>query len=92
VDEAPQHGHEGVRTYMERWETEWEELSTVPEQFIDAGDRVVVAVHFTGRGRESGIAVDAVLWEVYTLRGDKIVRMDEFSDRSEALKAAGLSE
>lgn len=91
-EEVPSHGHDGVRAYLERWESEWEELETTPEEFIDAGDRVLVTVHFRGRGRGSGIEVDARLYEVYALRDGKIVRMDEFTVRSEALDAAGLAE
>ena len=45
-----------------------------------------------GRGRESGVTVDARFYEVYTLRDGRIVRADEFSERQEALEAAGLSE
>jgi hypothetical protein len=51
---------------------------------------VLVTVHFSGRGRETGIEVDARLYEVYTLDRGKVVRMDEFTERSEALRAAGL--
>ena len=92
ADEAPQHGLDEVVAYMARWEREWENLVTVPEEFIDAGDRVLVTVHFSGRGRGSGIEVDTRLYEVYGLREGKIVRMDEFTDRAEALEAAGLRE
>jgi hypothetical protein len=64
------------------------------EQFIDAGERVFVTAHFRGRGRASGIPVDARLYEVYTLSDGKIVRIDEFTDRDaafQAFQAAGLS-
>ena len=92
ADEAPQSGIDAARAYMERWELEWDDLSTVPEELIDAGDRVFVAVRFSGRGRASGIEVDALVYEVYTLRAGKVVRMDEFTERSQALEAAGLRE
>jgi uncharacterized protein len=92
ADEAPQHGQDGVRAYMERWEREWEGLKTTPEDFIDAGDRVVVTVHFTARGRGSGIEVEARTYEVFTVRDGVIVRMDEFTERPRALEAAGVSE
>ena len=92
ADEAPQHGIDVVAAYMRRWESEWEELRTVAEEFIDAGDKVLVTVHFSGRGRASGIEVDARLHEVWVVRGGKIVRMDEFTDRADALDAAGLRE
>jgi hypothetical protein len=34
----------------------------------------------------------ALFYEIYTLRDGKIVRMDEFTDRAEALEAAGAQE
>ena len=92
ADEVPQHGEEAVLAYMARWENEWEDLKAIPEELLDAGDRVLVAVHFSGRGRLSGIQVDARIYEVYTLEDGKIVRMDEFTERSAALVAAGLTE
>jgi ketosteroid isomerase-like protein len=36
--------------------------------------------------------VDARYYEVYTLRDGKVSRVDEYSERDEALEAAGLSE
>ena len=62
------------------------------EEFVDAGDRVVVALHLRGRGRGSGVEIDARFFDVYTIRDGKIVRMDEFTERFAALEAAGLRE
>ncbi len=59
ADEAPMTGAEEARAYMERWEGEWEWLDTVAEEFVDAGNKVLVTVHFSGKGRESGVEVDA---------------------------------
>jgi ketosteroid isomerase-like protein len=70
----------------------WDDLQVTAEQFIDAGDRVFVAAHFRGRGRASGITVETRLYEVYTLRDHKVVRVDEFTQRDEAIKALGLRE
>ncbi len=92
ADEAPQHGRDAAKAYMDRWESEWEGLETTPEEFADAGDRVLVTTHFLGRGRASGIEIDTRLYEVFTLHNGDVIRMDEFTDRAEALEAAGLSE
>jgi ketosteroid isomerase-like protein len=62
------------------------------EEALDGGDLVVATVLSRGRGRGSGIEIDARFHRVYTLRDDRIVRMDEFAQRAEALEAAGLSE
>ena len=92
VDEAASQGHDGVRAALARWEGEWDEYEATADEFVDMGDRVVATLHFHGRGRGSGVETDARFYEVYTVRDGKIVRMDEFTERSEALEAAGLSE
>ena len=92
LEEPPTQGHEAVRSYVERWEREWDTYEAIPEQCVDGGDRVVVTARARARGRGSGIEVDAWFHRVYTLRDGKVVRMNEFTQRSEALVAAGLSE
>jgi ketosteroid isomerase-like protein len=93
LQEGPSHGPDAVRAMWDRWESEWQEGgTTVPEEFIDAGDRIVVAVHESGRARGSGIEVDVRVFNVFTLRGGKVVRKVELTKRSEALEAAGLRE
>ena len=62
------------------------------EEFLDAGDRVLVTAYFRGRGRGSGIDIDTCFYEVYTLRDGRVVRVDEFTKRADALEAAGLRE
>jgi ketosteroid isomerase-like protein len=92
TEEPPCHGRDAVRASLERWESDWDDLEQAPEEFIDAEDRVFVAIRFRGRGRGSGIEIHNRLFEVYTLREGAIVRMDEFTDRGAALEAAGLPE
>ena len=92
IDEPPTQGRDAARAYLERWEGEWDEYEAIPEDLVETGDRVVVSVRYRGRGRGSGVEVGAVFHEVYTVREGRIVRMDEFNARSDALEAAGLSE
>jgi ketosteroid isomerase-like protein len=92
VEEAPSYGRAAIRDNIQRFASAWDDLQMTAEQFIDAGDRVFVAAHFRGRGRASGITVETRLYEVYTLRDHKVVRVDEYTERSEALKAVGLRE
>ena len=88
--ELPARKPDAVLGIWKRWEREWEALGMTAEEYIDAGDRIVVDMRYRGRGRGSGIEVDDHLFEVHTLRGGKIVRKVEFKTRSEALEAAGL--
>ena len=90
--ELPAHGPAAVRAMWERWDGEWEQLETVVEEVIDAGDKVLMAVRYRGRGRASGVEVNDRLFEVHTFRDSRCVRKVDFQKRAEALEAAGLSE
>ena len=90
VEESSARGPEAVRASTERWKSEWDDYEVIPEELVDQGDRVVATVRFRVRGRASGIEVDARLYDVFTLRDGKIVRMDQFTEQSEALEAARL--
>jgi ketosteroid isomerase-like protein len=92
AEESATQGHDAVRASLVRWKSEWDDYELLPEEFEHMGDRVVAAVRLRGRGRGSGIEVDARFYEVYTLREGKILRMDQFTQRSEALEAVGLRE
>ena len=80
------------RASLARWKAEWHDYRVMPEEFVDSGDSVVVTVRLRGRGRGSGVEVDARFYDVYTLRDGKIVRMDQFTERSQAFEAVGLAE
>jgi ketosteroid isomerase-like protein len=83
-------GREGFTRWLEDWGAAWAEWSFQPEEFIDAGDRVIAIIRVKAKGRGSGAEVerrDAILHEV---RDDKIVRVDYYNNPSQALEAAGL--
>src|SRR5688572_6118850 len=92
IEELPTQGHDAVRANLAHWKAEWDDYKVIPEEFVDLGDRVVVTVRLRGRGRGSGVEIDARFHDLYTLRDGKIVRMDQFTERSEALEAVGLRE
>jgi ketosteroid isomerase-like protein len=90
MQEATANGRAAVRTIWERWEEAWDDLETIPEDYIDAGEHVVVTVRYRGRGRGSGIALDDRSYEVCAVRDGLIVEKTEFNERADALRAAGL--
>ena len=92
AEEPPIHGREEVLSYIRRWEEPWDEYELRTEEFIDGGESVVVTIHVKARGAASGVEVDARSHQVYSLRDGKLIRMDEYLVRDEALKAAGLRE
>jgi ketosteroid isomerase-like protein len=80
-------GRAGVRQWLEEVGGMFDELRIEPEEFIDAGERVVVVSTMRGRGKGSGAEVEQPLVSVWTFRGGRIVRHDSFQERAEALGA-----
>ena len=90
--EGSYHGIEGVGASFIEWMEPWDEHRIEPEEFVEGNDRVLVTVHLTARGQESGLEVDQRFFQVYTVRDGKISRMVEYVDRARALEAAGLGD
>ncbi len=63
-----------------------------PTEFRENGERILVTCDWRARGRGSGIEVDTKVFLLYTLRGNKTIRIEAYQDEKEALEAAGLSE
>ena len=85
-------GHDGVRDFFRAWLAPFDGYYGRADEFIDAGDAVVASVRQGGRGKESGVEVDMLVWQVYRLRGGLIVEIAPYGTRAEALEAVGLSE
>jgi ketosteroid isomerase-like protein len=74
-----------------RWLEAWEEFSVELVDLVEAGEEIVGLQRLRGRGKESGVTVDADVGVIFTCDHGVIRRM-VFCDRQEALEAAGLSE
>jgi ketosteroid isomerase-like protein len=83
--ELPAHGPDEVREVWRRWDAEWDELETVIDEIVDAGDQLMMAIRYRGRGRASGVEVNDLIYEVHTLRDGRCIRKIEFPTRAEAL-------
>ncbi|MEK6252398.1 MAG: nuclear transport factor 2 family protein [Actinomycetota bacterium] len=86
------HGHAGVRAWFEKvgealGETHWE-----AEEITDGGERLLVALKLRTSGRTSGIKGEFRIFQAWTIRNGKLVRLESYLSREEALEAAGLSE
>jgi ketosteroid isomerase-like protein len=85
-------GIDAVERYMASFAKYWDEIRFEPQEYLDAGEQVVVVARLVGRGKTSGVAVTRTWAYVWTLRDGKALRMDGYAERSEALKAVGLEE
>jgi len=82
----------GVERWLRDWGAAWAEWSFEPEEFIDAGEAVVVVVRMHAKGMGSGAELDRQDALVYRFRDDKIVRTDYYNSKDQALRAAGVSQ
>lgn len=82
----------GVKHYLTQSRAAWAEVNSEPEQFIFAGNRIVVFVHARVRAKGSNDWQDVRLADVYTVRNGKAIQMRAFADRQEALRWAGVNE
>jgi ketosteroid isomerase-like protein len=89
-DRGEYRGRAGIQRWLEDWGAAWAEWNFEPREFIDAGARVVVVAQLTAKGRDSGVQVSRQDALVYTVRDGKIVRLDYYNTRDQALVAAGL--
>jgi ketosteroid isomerase-like protein len=86
-----QHGHDGVLEAFGIWPEQWDDFKIEIERVVaDPGDYVVVATRQSGRGKQSGVEVEADFTFVFTIRHGKITEWRIFVDEGQAL--AGLEQ
>ncbi len=67
----------------------WDEFQAVAEEFLDAGDRVVVLGYFRLKGKATGKTVDAPFAHVWALRDGKAVYHHNYVDTATFLQSLG---
>jgi ketosteroid isomerase-like protein len=86
-------GIKAVADYYRRYFGTWEDFRVVVDELRGLPDgRVFVAARDTGRGKASGVDVEMEVFQVWTFADAQVVGWQGFSNRDEALKAAGLRE
>jgi ketosteroid isomerase-like protein len=86
-------GREQVNGFLESFFEAWDELQWEVQEMIDLDlEHVLVVNKVRMRGRASGVVVQAVGTQVWTVRDGKLEGAKVFQSKSEALEAVGLSE
>ena len=83
-------GRSEVLGAMREWLRGWDWFRVSAEEFIDAGDSVVVVVRADAKLKGGRGDVTDNWADVYTLRDGKIVVMEAFDSRADAVRAAGV--
>jgi ketosteroid isomerase-like protein len=90
---GPHYGRDAIRNYMqEDFLRDFAGPTISAEEFLDAGDSVVVRVDQRATGPRSGAPVHMRYYQVWTFRGGCVIRIESIMERPHALQAAGLAE
>jgi ketosteroid isomerase-like protein len=90
-DVTPYHGPQGLVQIFVDWTADFDEFEMSPEEFIDANaEQVVVRQRQRAVGARSGVPIEAEFWFVNTVRGRKLLRLEIYASKSQALEAVGL--
>ena len=90
LDGAIYHGKEGFLQATADWIEDFEDWTLTPQEFLDAGESVVVRTHQTARGETSGVEVESHIWFVFEMREGKVTRLGFHFREADALEAAGI--
>jgi ketosteroid isomerase-like protein len=92
LDAREYRGHAGWARWFEDWGAAWAEYSVEPKEFIDADDdRVILVFLLYATGRGSGVEVKRQDAMVITVRDGKIVLVDYYNSKQQALESVGLA-
>lgn len=90
ADRNPYLGPEAILTgVFARLGTEWDGFAAIPDEFLDAGDTVVVLGRYHGTYQATGRELDAQLVHVWRIADGKLVAFQQYTD---TLQAARVTE
>jgi ketosteroid isomerase-like protein len=83
------HGRDEVRDLLTRFLDAWEEAEFFADEYVELGEYLVRIGGVRGRGRGSGIEVTAHGSQVWRFRDGRVVSMEIFQSKAEALEHIG---
>ena len=87
------HGPAEVAERFSAFLAQWDGFRAEAEEYIPIGGvGVLVVARQYGVGRQSGVETEALVHIAWVIRGDEVVGVHWFFDRTKALETAGLSE
>jgi ketosteroid isomerase-like protein len=84
-------GHEGIRRYFASFQEVMDEISFEAEDLWDAGGAVILTLTLSAFGRHSSIPVRQRLAQVWRVRDGRVLAVESYAHREQALEAAGAA-
>jgi ketosteroid isomerase-like protein len=89
---GPHYGREAIRRYMrDDFLQDFTGATIAADEFLAAGDSVVVRVDQQATGPRSGAPVRMRYYQAWTFRGESVIRIESIMERGDALAAVGLA-
>jgi ketosteroid isomerase-like protein len=89
-DGGEYHGIEGLSFAWRDFLAAWEDFRITTERVVPGdGGIYVLLIRLQARGKGSGVAIDAEVANVVSMRDGRVARLEMFWDRDAALAAAG---
>ena len=85
------HGVEGAKQYLAQSRASAAQVISEPEQFIPAGNRIIVFVHARVLPKGSNTWQDVWLADLYTFQNGRATSMRAFAHRDDALHWTGVT-
>jgi ketosteroid isomerase-like protein len=79
-------GREAIERFLQGYLEQWDVFHQQVESTLRKADRVLVNIHLTAVGRESGAEVSARYAHVWTLRDGRGAEVDAYYDLEKALR------
>lgn len=88
-------GLAGMAEGTRDWLNAWEDAGMIVDEYRELdGERVLVLIRFSGRGRTSGVELGQMATggaHLFHIRGGKVIRFVQYLDRDRALADLGLA-
>jgi ketosteroid isomerase-like protein len=86
-DPQTYHGFEGLIQMWVDWTADFDEFEMESVEFTEVGDRVIAEMINRGMGKASGVFVDGRFWFAYTVADGKVIQLDAYLTKDQALRA-----
>ena len=88
ADRNPYHGPQAVlEGVFMRLASEWADFRVMPEEWLDAGNHIVVLGTFSGRHQETGREVRAQFAHIWGVTHGRVVRFQQYTDTKQFAEA-----
>jgi ketosteroid isomerase-like protein len=93
IGQSEYRGHEGMRALLAEWADNFDDIRFEPEEFFDAGDRVVTTFRMSGRIKGSGAPLSQSIAAVSgRIEHGKVGEVHYFLTLEQAFECAGLEQ